>query len=79
MRNTINVGCETWEYEVSDGRTKLYDDDGKFVIELDAKATKREIEAAIEGYFKGYQYGRKRGQEDKVIEIRKALMIDLSS
>ena len=69
----IEIGCETWSYEIEENYTYIMDEDGEPAITLRWQATEGEIKAAAYGYGAGLRKGKKAGRIEKAHEIKAAL------
>jgi hypothetical protein len=69
----IQIGCETWAYEIEGSYTHVTDTDGEPAFTLRWAATENEITAAAYGYGAGLRAGEKWGREQQQLDILKAI------
>ena len=71
----VDIGCETWAYEVIDSYTNIIDPDGNHALQLRWPATENEVKAAAWGFGAGLKMGQKVGEAAKLAEIQRVLCI----
>jgi hypothetical protein len=69
----IQIGCETWAYEIEGSYAHVTDTDGESAFTLRWAATEKEITAAVYGYGAGLRAGEKWGREQQQLDILKAI------
>lgn len=71
--NEIEVGCETFQWLVEEGRTFVNDEEGDRIFFLRWEAKENEVRAAIYGHGQGFKRGENAGRLKAQSDMRKAL------
>jgi hypothetical protein len=71
----IEIGRETWEYEIEGDYTHISDDEGEVRVTLRWAASEGEIRAAAYGFGAGMRLGIAAGEAKKLAEIQRVLQI----